>query len=107
MGRGAAALASDPETLLRLVASAVLLAAGVFAAREAASLAGREAARRLGRPSLVRETSRQRGLVQLLPRWLARCLRAGLRRRATLASKGGTWLCAGGSVDDGAAPLRR
>ena len=48
--------------LRRLLVSLVALAAGVYGAKEAAALAGRVVERRLGRPSLVRETTRVTGI---------------------------------------------
>ena len=48
--------------LRRLLVSLVALAAGVYSAREVAALGGRVVERRLGRPSLVRETTRVTGI---------------------------------------------
>lgn len=52
-------LSLSPEPLLRpQVAGLTLLAVGVYSARNATAVAGRYIEARLGKPSLVRETSR-------------------------------------------------
>jgi ATPase family AAA domain-containing protein 3A/B len=66
LGRGAAALlAEDKRKLVQLVGGLVALAAGVFLSREAVRVAGALVQQRLGKPSLVRETSRVSGVVGL------------------------------------------
>lgn len=60
VGRGAAALLDDPRSLATLVAAIVAVVAGGLFAREAAKLARSLAEAYLGRPRLVRETSRRR-----------------------------------------------
>lgn len=59
LGRGSVALLSNPRQLGTLILSIVALLAGGFVAREAATLARQVIEARLGRPRLVRETSRQ------------------------------------------------
>ncbi|KAL8446657.1 hypothetical protein Emag_004664 [Eimeria magna] len=51
-------LMADKTQLTTLVASVTALAAGIYGARSAASLAGRYLEARMGKPPLVRETSR-------------------------------------------------
>jgi len=60
VARGAAALLDDPWLLATLVGAIVVLVGGGFFAREAAILARSLAEAYLGRPRLVRETSRKR-----------------------------------------------
>ncbi|XP_054465076.1 ATPase family AAA domain-containing protein 3-like [Anoplopoma fimbria] len=57
-GEGFRAFVSDWDKLTATVAGLTLLAAGVYTARNATSVAGRYIEARLGKPSLVRETSR-------------------------------------------------
>uniref|UniRef100_A0A3B5A9R9 Microtubule-associated protein futsch-like n=1 Tax=Stegastes partitus TaxID=144197 RepID=A0A3B5A9R9_9TELE len=57
-GEGFRAFVSDWDKLTATVAGLTLLAAGVYSARNATSVAGRYIEARLGKPSLVRETSR-------------------------------------------------
>ncbi|XP_040008347.1 uncharacterized protein LOC120803681 isoform X2 [Xiphias gladius] len=57
-GEGLRAFISDWDRLTATVAGLTLLAAGVYSARNATSVAGRYIEARLGKPSLVRETSR-------------------------------------------------
>ena len=52
-------IVSDPERLLRLLGAVILLAAGVYFVREFSKVVAREIERRLGKPSLVRDTSRR------------------------------------------------
>lgn len=66
----AAAFLSDPQRLSVAVLSLTALAGGVYGMREAARVTGRMIEKRLGTPSLVRETSRFGGLAGL-PRRLA------------------------------------
>uniref|UniRef100_A0A8C5H1B2 Uncharacterized LOC114467120 n=1 Tax=Gouania willdenowi TaxID=441366 RepID=A0A8C5H1B2_GOUWI len=57
-GEGFRAFVSDWDKLTATVAGLTLLAAGVYSARNATAVAGRHIEARLGKPSLVRETSR-------------------------------------------------
>ncbi|KAL6120025.1 atad3a [Pungitius sinensis] len=57
-GEGFRAFVSDWDKLTATVAGLTLLAAGVYSARNATAVAGRYIEARLGKPSLVRETSR-------------------------------------------------
>ncbi|XP_029975636.1 ATPase family AAA domain-containing protein 3-A-like [Salarias fasciatus] len=57
-GEGFRALVSDWDKLTATVAGLTLLAAGVYSARNATAVAGRYIEARLGKPALVRETSR-------------------------------------------------
>uniref|UniRef100_UPI0037E96EE4 A-kinase anchor protein 12-like n=1 Tax=Semicossyphus pulcher TaxID=241346 RepID=UPI0037E96EE4 len=57
-GEGFRAFVSDWDKLTATVAGLTLLAAGVYSARNATGVAGRYIEARLGKPSLVRETSR-------------------------------------------------
>ncbi|XP_069550117.1 ATPase family AAA domain-containing protein 3-like [Brachyistius frenatus] len=57
-GEGFRAFVSDWDKLTATVAGLTLLAAGVYSARNATSVARRYIEARLGKPSLVRETSR-------------------------------------------------
>lgn len=57
-GEGFRAFVSDWDKLTATVAGLTLLAAGVYSARSATAVAGRYVEARLGKPSLVRETSR-------------------------------------------------
>eukprot|EP00937_MAST-01D_sp_MAST-1D-sp2_P000014 g14.t1 len=66
LGQGLKALLADRQKLLTTVGALVALAAGVFIVREAAKLLAAQIERRLGRPSLVRETSRALGLGAVL-----------------------------------------
>eukprot|EP00946_MAST-07B_sp_MAST-7B-sp1_P005034 g5034.t1 len=51
-------LLSNPERLVRTLAAVVLLAAGVYFVREFSKVVASEIGRRLGKPSLIRDTSR-------------------------------------------------
>ena len=51
-------LLGDPERLARTLGAVILLAAGVYFVREFSKVVAREIERRLGKPSLVRDTSR-------------------------------------------------
>lgn len=62
LGQGANALLSDREKLLKFVGGFVALAAGIYLSREIIRVAGKLIEQRLGKPSLVRETSRSSGL---------------------------------------------
>eukprot|EP00064_Thunnus_orientalis_P016264 superscaffoldBa00003180_g16328 len=57
-GEGFRAFVSDWDKLTATVAGLTLLAAGVYSGRNATAVAGRYIEARLGKPSLVRETSR-------------------------------------------------
>ncbi|XP_034551218.1 ATPase family AAA domain-containing protein 3-like [Notolabrus celidotus] len=57
-GEGFRGFVSDWDKLTATVAGLTLLAAGVYSARNATAVAGRYLEARLGKPSLVRETSR-------------------------------------------------
>ncbi|XP_044067343.1 ATPase family AAA domain-containing protein 3-like [Siniperca chuatsi] len=57
-GEGFRAFISDWDKLTATVAGLTLLAAGVYSSRNATAVAGRYIEARLGKPSLVRETSR-------------------------------------------------
>ena len=80
-GAGLRAFLGDREQMARAVGIASALALGVYGARAAARVAGDPAAARLGRPSLVRETSRASPLDALRP--------AGWRRLLAPAEAGG------------------
>ena len=58
VGRGVTQLLNHPEHMLRAIGGVVAVAVGVFTAREGAKLARKQLAAVLGRPSLVRATSR-------------------------------------------------
>lgn len=62
LGQGAMVLLSDKEKLTKFVGGFVALAAGIYVSREAIRIIGRVIEQRLGKPSLVRETSRSSGL---------------------------------------------
>ena len=80
-GAGLRAFLGDREQMARAVGIASALALGVYGARAVARVAGDHAAARLGRPSLVRETSRASPLDALRP--------AGWRRLLAPAEAGG------------------
>ena len=58
---GSRELISNPERLLRVLGAVIILAAGVYFVREFSKVVAREIERRLGKPSLVRDTSRMHG----------------------------------------------
>ncbi|KAF1313615.1 Atpase family aaa domain-containing protein 3, partial [Globisporangium splendens] len=62
LGQGAVVLLSDKEKLTKFVGGFVALAAGIYFSREAIRIIGKLIEQRLGKPSLVRETSRGSGL---------------------------------------------
>lgn len=62
LGQGATVLLSDKEKLTKFVGGFVALAAGIYLSREAIRIIGKLIEQRLGKPSLVRETSRTSGL---------------------------------------------
>ncbi len=92
---GAGLLSAVSTHGLRLLAGALLLAAGVHAAREAAALLREELKRALGTPSLVRETSRLSPLARAR-RALLCCGACDGRRRGLLSGGGG----GGGGASD-------
>lgn len=61
IGAGFQSFISDKSKWGTTVGAVVLLAGGVYGAREAARVVGSEVARRMGKPTLVRETSRTAG----------------------------------------------
>ncbi|KAG7400749.1 ATPase AAA domaincontaining protein [Phytophthora boehmeriae] len=61
LGRGISALLSDKKKLTKFVGGFVALAAGIYLSREAIRIIGKMIEQRLGKPSLVRETSRSSG----------------------------------------------
>lgn len=63
IGRGGVALLANPRQLMTLLGSIIAILAGGFVAREAAILARQILEAKLGRPRLVRETSRTRILI--------------------------------------------
>lgn len=62
LGQGATVLLSDKEKLTKFVGGFVALAAGIYLSREAIRIIGKLIEQRLGKPSLVRETSRTSGI---------------------------------------------
>ena len=76
-GAGLQAFLGDREQMTRAVAIASSLALGVYGARATARVAGDHAAARLGRPSLVRETSRASALDVATPAGWKRLLARG------------------------------
>lgn len=58
LGRGAFEVINDRQKLTNLAATGVLLAVGVYTAKVSTGVAGRFIEARLGKPSLVRETTR-------------------------------------------------
>lgn len=62
IGQGAMVLLSDKEKLTKFIGGFVALAAGIYLSREIIRIAGKLIEQRLGKPSLVRETSRSSGL---------------------------------------------
>jgi ATPase family AAA domain-containing protein 3A/B len=85
LGQGFLSLITDTKRLVTTLGSLVLLAAGIFVTREGAKLIARQIEKRLGRPSLVRETSRASGslavwnfsLLVLLECWYTITCRGG------------------------------
>ncbi|KAH9127072.1 hypothetical protein AeMF1_002581 [Aphanomyces euteiches] len=61
LGNGFLVLISDVEKLLNFVGTVVALAFGIYFTREGIRIGGRIIEQRLGKPSLVRETSRESG----------------------------------------------
>ncbi|KAJ0410883.1 hypothetical protein ATCC90586_004404 [Pythium insidiosum] len=77
LGRGATVLLQDRDRLAAVVGGLVALAAGVYVSREVVRVVGKLVEQRLGKPSLVRETSRGTGVWGFL--------RSALGRRARWA----------------------
>ncbi|ETW04491.1 hypothetical protein H310_04754 [Aphanomyces invadans] len=61
IGNGAMTLLADTDKLLHFVGTVVAVAFGIYLTREIMRIAGRLVEQRLGKPSLVRETSRKGG----------------------------------------------
>ncbi|TMW61637.1 hypothetical protein Poli38472_010700 [Pythium oligandrum] len=66
LGQGAMVLLTDKEKLIKFIGGFVTLAAGIFLSRETIRIVGKLIEQRLGKPSLVRETSRSSGILGLL-----------------------------------------
>ena len=64
LAEGAESLISNPQKLLRLVLSIVGLAAGIYLVRDFSRVLTEEVAKQLGKPSLIRDTSRQVGFFK-------------------------------------------
>lgn len=58
MGQGFSMLLNHPDKLVLTGTAVTLIAAGIYSARAAAGVAGKYAQSRLGRPALIRDTSR-------------------------------------------------
>lgn len=80
LGDSLSSFVDDKQKLATTVGSLVALAAGVYVTREGARVAGRYIERKLGTPSLVRETSKSTGQYAVTKR-LARML--GLEKPVT------------------------
>ncbi|EQC27948.1 hypothetical protein SDRG_14226 [Saprolegnia diclina VS20] len=63
LGAGALVLLSDTDKLLKFIGSFVALAFGIYLTRECIRIGGQIIEQRLGKPSLVRETSRRGGFI--------------------------------------------
>ncbi|KAL7993269.1 putative ATPase family AAA domain-containing protein [Plasmopara halstedii] len=63
LGQGISILLVDKEKLFKFVGAFVALAAGIYLSREAIHLMGKVIEQRLGKPSLIRETSRTSGMI--------------------------------------------
>ncbi|KAE8961488.1 hypothetical protein PR003_g31086, partial [Phytophthora rubi] len=61
LGQGVSALLADKQKLTKFVGGFVALAAGIYLSREVIRIVGKLIEQRLGKPSLVRETSRSAG----------------------------------------------
>ncbi|KAJ8611253.1 hypothetical protein CTAYLR_004141 [Chrysophaeum taylorii] len=99
LGRGASALLDDPKMLGTAVLAIIALIGGGFFSREAAKLARTLAEAYLGRPRLVRETSRRR--LARARRWLRggcglcrACVFVGIAsaRRVVALRKAASWV---------------
>ncbi|EEY68689.1 uncharacterized protein PITG_19005 [Phytophthora infestans T30-4] len=66
LGQGIAVLLADKQKLIKFVGGFVALAAGIYLSREAIRIIGKLIEQRLGKPSLVRETSRSSGAFGFL-----------------------------------------
>ncbi|KAG3001620.1 hypothetical protein PC121_g16146 [Phytophthora cactorum] len=66
LGQGISVLLADKEKLTKFVGGFVALAAGIYLSREAIRIVGKLIEQRLGKPSLVRETSRSSGAFGFL-----------------------------------------
>ncbi|KAL4109681.1 hypothetical protein PRIC1_001377 [Phytophthora ramorum] len=66
LGQGVSVLLSDKQKLIKFVGGFVALAAGIYLSREAIRIVGKLIEQRLGKPSLVRETSRSAGAFGFL-----------------------------------------
>ena len=70
LSEGAESLIANPQKLLRLILSVVGLAAGIYIVRDISRVLTDEIAKQLGKPSLIRETSRQVGLFQTIRKFI-------------------------------------
>ncbi|KAL3673017.1 hypothetical protein V7S43_002314 [Phytophthora oleae] len=66
LGQGISVLLADKEKLIKFVGGFVALAAGIYLSREVIRIVGKLIEQRLGKPSLVRETSRSAGAFGFL-----------------------------------------
>ncbi|KAG7382028.1 ATPase AAA domaincontaining protein [Phytophthora pseudosyringae] len=66
IGQGISVLLADKQKLMKFVGGFVALAAGIYLSREAIRIVGKLIEQRLGKPSLVRETSRSSGAFGFL-----------------------------------------
>ncbi|KAG1705570.1 hypothetical protein DVH05_003257 [Phytophthora capsici] len=66
LGQGISVLLADKEKLIKFVGGFVALAAGIYLSREIIRIMGKLIEQRLGKPSLVRETSRSSGAFGFL-----------------------------------------
>lgn len=66
LGDGVKSLLGDKKKLYSAVGSIVSMAAGIYVVREISRIVGAQVEKRLGKPSLVRETSRSSGVLPLL-----------------------------------------
>lgn len=66
LGQGIAVLLADKQKLIKFVGGFVALAAGIYLSREVIRIVGKLIEQRLGKPSLVRETSRSSGAFGFL-----------------------------------------
>ncbi|ETL85865.1 hypothetical protein L917_14650 [Phytophthora nicotianae] len=66
LGQGISVLLADKQKLTKFVGGFVALAAGIYLSREAIRIIGKLIEQRLGKPSLIRETSRSSGAFGFL-----------------------------------------
>ncbi|OWZ22460.1 hypothetical protein PHMEG_0002832 [Phytophthora megakarya] len=66
LGQGVSVLLADKQKLTKFIGGFVALAAGVYLSREVIRIVGKLIEQRLGKPSLVRETSRSSGALGFL-----------------------------------------